>query len=195
MSQKARLTFCSPTFACRLKCQQCRATSKATGARCKRRACMGVTMCTQHWRVKYGVKSAASIHGKGLFACKTFSTGQWVCPYGGEVISPQELEKRYPLNTNAPYTLTGNNRIEDGACHRGLGSMANTADASHQQENNVTYAKSSTIMNILKMKMSFRLICFSLGGGDICSCAGHFRNMNWFSFAKPDLCFFKSSPE
>lgn len=135
---KKHLTFCSPTFACRIKCKRCRATTKK-GTRCTRTACYGFPWCFSHWSSKAGVRVAPALHGKGLYATKKFRAGQWVCAYGGEKISVEELEKRYPGDTNAPYALMEGPLVEDAACQRGLGSMANTADERAGQVNNGLY--------------------------------------------------------
>jgi hypothetical protein len=133
------LTFCSPTFDCRLQCQQCRAIVARTGRRCRRRCCVGAPYCSSHWPSVYGLKVKPALYGKGLFAARAFRRGQWICPYGGEHLTTAQLEARYPGDTTAPYALSEGGYVEDAGCRRGIGSMANTADPAHGQQNNALY--------------------------------------------------------
>jgi SET domain-containing protein len=73
--------------------------------------------------------------GKGLFAIDAkkqpneviFRTNAFICKYHGERINLQTLVSRYSYNTG-PYAVSlGNNMFEDGACHRGVGSIPNHA--------------------------------------------------------------------
>jgi len=75
--------------------------------------------------------------GLGLFASRSFSRGERIASYGGEVISSQELATRYSkmidaetgeyLVVTAPYALGihGSDNTRDGARIRGAGSYVN----------------------------------------------------------------------
>ena len=90
---------------------------------------MGFPYCWVHAKKIYGVQrkdSAVPGAGKGLFATKDFSVNEWIVPYGGESITARCLDLRYPGDTTAPYAVDDTrNRYIDGACVRGLGSLAN----------------------------------------------------------------------
>ena len=126
----------SPKFLCDLKSEQCLDTKK-TGARCKCRAIIGYQYCHSHLMYKHKLKVKDSTipgSGKGLFACDPmterneiiFRPKDRIVIYGGEPLDQKELSKRYGEHT-APYALkTGRDRFLDGACRRGVGSLANT---------------------------------------------------------------------
>lgn len=125
----SRLTFQNGTFRCHLACQQCEYI-KPNGLRCKNRVCFGVPLCWIHTKKEYGLRVRPSTlqgAGKGLFTVKNIARGTWICPYLGEVIDLDCLEKRYPGDAVAPYTTTGTNDDDyvDSACQRGIASMAN----------------------------------------------------------------------
>jgi hypothetical protein len=78
--------------------------------------------------MKHGVRVAISSvagAGKGLFAKREFKANEWICPYGGEVINKECLALRYPGDMTAPYAEASGINVADGACTRGIGSMAN----------------------------------------------------------------------
>jgi SET domain-containing protein len=58
-----------------------------------------------------------------------FRNGDVIIEYGGEVVSDDTLDDRYGDYT-APYALKQGSHIEDGACKRGVGSLANHASQS-----------------------------------------------------------------
>lgn len=120
-------TFHSPAFRCRLHCQRCR-ERKADGTRCNNRVCHGVPTCWIHTKKKYNVQRKDSpTHGKGLFATNDIPANEYICPYGGQLISTACLNRRYPGDVTAPYTTDtrNNRRVLDGACRRGTGCVAN----------------------------------------------------------------------
>lgn len=135
--QYRRTAEARPSFACALTCLQCSATTKA-GARCKRRTCLGLPLCRSHL-VKLRVGPAAG--GLGLFAkvpggpqAVAFARGETVVEYAGENISEAEVTRRYGPSDDdvAPYVVAvRDGRFEDGACRRGLGSLANHLDRGH----------------------------------------------------------------
>jgi SET domain-containing protein len=71
--------------------------------------------------------------GKGLFVLDKkqpigtvlIKKAQTVCPYGGELIDKDTLEKRYG-NKTAPYAVQlSKTSFRDGGCARGVGSLLN----------------------------------------------------------------------
>lgn len=124
----SRLTFQNQYFRCRLQCDRCN-TIKTDGTRCKNRVCIGFPTCWIHSKQLYNVRVRPTPIGKGLFSTQPFHVGDWICPYGSEIISPDCLESRYPGDTTAPYAVTHDQGtsllILDGACNRGLGTNSN----------------------------------------------------------------------
>ena len=116
--------FSSPTYSCHLETHLC-----AWPGGCRRRVAIGLPMCWQHSRMAYGVRVGPSTipeAGRGLFARRAFRKGEVICPYGGQLISVDEVERRYPGDTLAPYVeQISDTEYRDAACVRGLGSMAN----------------------------------------------------------------------
>lgn len=81
--------------------------------------------------------------GQGLFAYDKqrpygelmFKKGDTIAQYDGETVTKAELDRRYGQYT-APYGLQANRKaFEDGACHRGIGSLINAVH--HQKDGNV----------------------------------------------------------
>lgn len=108
-----------------IDCDRCSGRT-SRNQRCSRRVCIGLPLCWQHAKKVYGVRVANSaLHGKGLFAATPFSRGDWICPYGGEVITLAQMNGRYPGDCVAPYGMCDGNRCEDGAVRRGVGTIAN----------------------------------------------------------------------
>lgn len=135
-----RFTFRSDdgvvTFSCPLTCRRCTAT-RVNGGQCSRNTCIGVRLCWQHLLSSRFLRIRDSnLQGKGLFAqdarrpanAVIFHQGQTIVNYDGQVISNAQLDTRYGDYT-APYGLSSGNRNEDGACHRGIGTLANGAPA------------------------------------------------------------------
>jgi hypothetical protein len=114
---------------------QCEGIAKS-GNRCGRQVIMGLPLCYQHTQSTYKVKAKASRiphAGVGLFAFdKTkgpneivFRPGNRICPYFGEIIDKNELDARYGDHT-APYGIKlSQNRYQDGAAQRGIGTLIN----------------------------------------------------------------------
>ena len=130
----------------RLESKQCEFI-KANHQRCRRRCVIGLPCCSSHMPIKYKVKignSGIANGGKGLFAVvKTIGdndivfrgqrpsrlgralVGETICPYYGEVLDNDEMERRYADKT-APYGIEINdNRYEDASLVRGVGSIIN----------------------------------------------------------------------
>ena len=108
---------------------------KNNGERCKRRVVIGLPCCHSHIVTEYNVIIRQSLipgAGKGLFVDSgepnndiVFRAGDKICPYNGEIINQQQLFHRYGGYT-APYGIQINNgTYEDGARHRGVGSIVN----------------------------------------------------------------------
>jgi hypothetical protein len=96
---------------------------------CGKRVGLGRPLCLAHTRSKLHLTVGASpIAGVGVFATKKFKTFDWVTPYFGESLTPEELEQRYPGETTAPYTIQIDDVIEDAALERGLGALINHAN-------------------------------------------------------------------
>ncbi len=120
-------SFVSPTHSCHLETHQCEGTT-ARG-RCRRRVTIGLPMCWQHSQTTYGVRVAPSTipgAGQGLFARRDFRPRDPICPYGGRLLTADEVERLYPGTTLAPYVeRISKEYARDAACVRGIGSMAN----------------------------------------------------------------------
>lgn len=139
------------TFQCNLKCTRCKGLTPRDGSskqqQCTRTSCIGTPYCAEHMRSALNLcirPSTIPGAGMGVFVCKSersraefvFRKGRVVCDYGGEVVSEEELTRRYG-DLTAPYGLAGDTDgyYEDAACLRGIGSMIN-----HNAENtNVKY--------------------------------------------------------
>jgi hypothetical protein len=128
-----------------LKSMQCDFV-KADGHQCRRRCVIGLPCCFSHLPVRYHVIVKPSLipgAGKGLFAYDktkgpndivfkgerhttyTRTPGDKICPYYGEIINQHQLQERYGENT-APYGIEiSDNRYEDAALERGVGSLLN----------------------------------------------------------------------
>lgn len=131
-----------PLFECAVECQQCTAVS-ASGAQCKKRACIGVPKCWMHLLRDHSLRIKPSTipgAGKGLFAMKrgaaanavVFKKDAKIIDYYGDLVNRQTLDARYGDHT-APYGIqigTGN-RYEDAACRRGVGAVANHRGAGY----------------------------------------------------------------
>lgn len=134
-------------YDCNMKCMQCVARKGAR--RCKRKSCYTVPYCWQH------LKSLANLRiGRttlldpatnrrfqflGLFACDSkrpgetlFRKGDAITPYVGDVKTMDEIDLMYGEDDTVPYgELTevqdGDDLVVDGACFRGVASLANDA--------------------------------------------------------------------
>lgn len=118
-----------------LKSKQCTETTKS-GSRCKRKVVIGTPICFTHLKSKMFLEIANSTipnAGKGLFARKpsapnnavVFEKGDFIANYDGQVISQEELLRRYNQNT-APYAVSLTKKsglVEDAALSRGVGSL------------------------------------------------------------------------
>lgn len=163
-----KFTYQNPekSFSCQLQCNQCTAHTES-GSRCKLRVCVGVPYCWIHNRsIKHLAikKSTIQNAGKGIFAIRTktkgltqqqkrkpiFKKNQVITKYEGETKTMQELNERYGENYTAPYTLgyriNGEDIYIDGACKRGVGTIANNkpmsrANAKFSGGGNVTAMK------------------------------------------------------
>jgi hypothetical protein len=109
--------------------------------------CIGTPLCWQHLLSQMNLRIKPSVNGpgKGLFAMMprqnddgprrlVFKQNDYICDYGGEKITKRELDARYG-NYTAPYALFVRQRKGKGghyvnaACMRGVGAMANHANA------------------------------------------------------------------
>jgi hypothetical protein len=108
------------------------------GNRCKRQTVIGSTFCSTHLAYNHHLQIKESNipnANLGLFAFDPlhsnsneilFKKGTTIVKYQGEIIDRDELNNRYQFHT-APYAVKiSNNRYEDGAKVRGVGSLANT---------------------------------------------------------------------
>jgi SET domain-containing protein len=115
--------------------------------RCKNRVCIGLEYCFIHTRLKLHLKvQKSNIHqaGVGLFAFDNtkepneivFRRDTKICDYNGEIIDEEELNERYG-NKTATYTVQINNtgRYEDGAVHRGIGTLINSPSGTRHKPN------------------------------------------------------------
>jgi len=123
-------------FACPLQCERCVEKNNSNGQRCKAKTCIGTPYCWQHLLHKHHLRIKPSTipeAGKGLFAMgkagdrAVFSRDKPIIVFDGEWINRAIKEKRYGEDddTTAPYTIESDDGIEDAACHRGTGAIAN----------------------------------------------------------------------
>ena len=122
-------------FRGQLECEQCVGRTKQ-GNQCRRKSCIGTGWCGTHLLNEKHLKIQPSTipnAGKGLYACDkskapneiVFKAGTRLIEYDGELVDSATLEDRYGDET-APYGIHINkNRFEDGALHRGVGTLVN----------------------------------------------------------------------
>jgi hypothetical protein len=148
-------------FQCNLETNRCIAHNK-NNTRCKRRVAIGLPYCCIHLPTNLHLKIKPSTipnAGKGLFAFdKTkgndfivFKKGQVICEYGGDLISVEECNRRYSEDHTAPYGIQlKNDTIQDCACNRGIGSIANTAE--RKRDNNAEFYIATRPTRQIKLK-------------------------------------------
>jgi hypothetical protein len=125
-----------------LNSQQCIHIIPRTGQQCKRRVVIGSPCCFQHCDDKYNLQiknSTIPNAGVGIFAFNknkqqqrkpVFKEDTMIVPYHGELINKRQLNQRYG-NKTAPYAVQLSKYYEDGAIQRGIGSLANTKNKTH----------------------------------------------------------------
>ena len=125
------------TFKSKVHSFRCSDNTKK-GSQCKRHTVIGSPFCATHLLYNHNLKVKKSLipnSGLGLFAVDPFDSthkhvlfkkGEKIAKYYGEIIDKDELINRYEDKT-PPYVIgISNNRYEDGAVKRGIGSLANT---------------------------------------------------------------------
>ena len=128
----------SERFVCLMKTARCRGTNK-DGSRCSRKVTFGLPLCWTHMTKERFLKVRPSTipnAGKGLFAHRpghvppVFFAGDEIVRYDGQIISSDLAQARYGDHT-APYgALIDATHVEDAACKRGVGAIANHASPS-----------------------------------------------------------------
>jgi len=99
-------------------CDRCTAETREK-RRCTRRTCIYGPFCWQHTNKFEKLKVASSVFGgRGLFCFGpprevVFRKSDIIAEYTGDVLTPQELERIYPGDTLAEYTVQTPNRIVD----------------------------------------------------------------------------------
>ena len=125
-------------FQCDIESQRCISNNK-NGLRCNRKVCIGTKYCWTHLLYLKHLKiknSTLPDAGKGLFAMNPaleanaliFRRGDLIIDYQGEFINDAELEDRYGEYTGTYAARLKRNVVEDCACERGVGSIANQAN-------------------------------------------------------------------
>ena len=168
MPKKFRFHGPNQDFECNLASERCVATTK-TGNQCSRKCVIGVNYCYTHLLHEKHLKIKNTNHGKGLFAIDTkkarnavifkgtkkrrnrfgvtaTTSGDKIIEYKGEEINQNILDSRYGMYT-APYAIQNEQKrgvFEDGACRRGIGSIANHPDRG--QKANATFHKGNNIV-------------------------------------------------
>jgi hypothetical protein len=142
-------------FRCKLQCVRC--TGKTASGRCEQEVCIGTPLCSRHLRAT-GLEirdSEIKGAGKGLFACQYRPHMRYIFPKGSPIvrmhsqqITNAELLARYGRYT-APYGIKDNARIEDGACLRGIGMLANSAS---EEEANAEYRMHNKVFWVFATK-------------------------------------------
>jgi len=140
-----------PIFQCHLKHYRCEHINPKTGKRCNRQQYIGFDRCWKHLETDFHLKikpSSIPHAGRGLFAFNGMDNndivfrgsrekGDRIIAYNAELISGVEIEERYGEFT-APYAVEINKElVEDGACWRSAGSIAN--HKSHSRANAKLY--------------------------------------------------------
>ena len=142
-----------PSFQCDLKHYRCEHVNPKTDKKCNRKQYIGFDRCWQHLETDFHLKIKPSTlqgAGKGLFAYNATSNndivfkgndmkGDRIVAYNGEVISHMETTRRYGEKNTAPYAARVNDDlVEDAACCRSAGSLAN--HKSHSKANAKLYS-------------------------------------------------------
>jgi hypothetical protein len=127
-------------FSCFLQSVRCEADS-ISGDRCRNKTVIGTGLCWRHLLREKKVRIKNSDYGLGLFAMDTtaeengivFRENQTIVKYNGEIINREQLQERYGDHT-APYgaQMREHNRINDGACRRGVGTLVNHGNANRE---------------------------------------------------------------
>ena len=140
------------SFQCPLKKYQCIHVNPNTGRRCQRKQYIGFNLCFQHLATDKRLKIKESTirgAGKGLFAYNgtnndeiVFKMGERIIDYNAEIITTEEINKRYGEDNTAPYTVRINkDLVEDGACQRSSASIANNRPLSYSNTKFYLYNK------------------------------------------------------
>jgi len=110
--------------------------NRINGMKCRKRCQIGMSICWIHLLSECNLRIKTSVIpncGMGLFALRKkviddspiFTKNQKICNYGSQIINETDLQGRYG-NRTAPYALSiSNDRYEDGAVERGIGSLIN----------------------------------------------------------------------
>jgi hypothetical protein len=136
-------------YDCNMKCMQC--IAKRGGRRCKRTSCYTIPYCWQHLKnlayLRIGRTTLVDPQTNqrfkflGLFACDpkrpggtVFRTRDAITPYVGDIKTMEEIDDTYRgENETVPYgelVEAGAGQedfVVDGACFRGVASLANDA--------------------------------------------------------------------
>ena len=125
----------SEKFMCLMKTARCKGINK-NGHRCNRKVTIGLPLCWTHMAKEKFLKIRPSTipnAGKGLFAHRpghippVFFAGDEIVRYDGQIISNASAQARYGEYT-APYgAQVDATHVEDAACKRGVGAIANHA--------------------------------------------------------------------
>ncbi len=107
------------------------------GNQCRKNVVIGSPYCSIHLKYKHFLAIGPSTienSGNGVFVIDpykgeeeiVFRKGDRICYYDGEIISYEQLVQRYSNVRTAPYVIElHNNRYEDGALKRGIGTIIN----------------------------------------------------------------------
>ena len=72
--------------------------------------------------------------GLGLFCARDFEAGDLISPYKGQLLSRKQLDKRYGINTTAPYAIANRSgKFIDGVMHTSTGSIHYTGSVKHDE--------------------------------------------------------------
>ena len=139
-------------FECPLESNRCMAENN-DGDQCKRRTVIGTGICWIHLLKFKHLRILNNAHGKGLYAMDLkkepidiiFRENEVITEYNGELINTATLTNRYQDKT-APYAAKrlGNNKFEDGACKRGVGSIINHGN-SRQANARLSFSHDGTL--------------------------------------------------
>lgn len=124
-------------FHCNLQCMRCEGL-KRDGSQCTRTTCKHLPMCYQHigeLGLRVGTSNIPNA-GLGLFATRNFGINELIAPYFGELLTYQQLERRYGYGDDGVAVYAANKSknvrnqhkslVIDAACRRSLASYINS---------------------------------------------------------------------
>ena len=137
--------------------RECNRCLSITGKekRCKRTTCKTANHCYQHLISEFGLRvkeSGIQGAGMGLYTTRDVSINSNICAYAGDILSLDELDRRYP-DDDGVYVLqlTKNTSIDARSTQSCLGRYANSCDNS-ADACNVRFSKYRGVVSLKATK-------------------------------------------